>query len=305
MKLFFHIPLFLVTAISSLAYAESSMELNGREIMEEVYNRHQQYPYVYEEQSMVMSDRNGKRDTRKAHRYSRVEEDGTAKFMLVFDFPHEIRGVAVLATRDPLGVMTKSIYLPAFAEQLIESKGESSDGNFLGTDFSVENIIGEKLSDYQYTRRQNRTIRNMQYFTIDVHGLNEDVNLTKPLRRHFVRQDNFFISQTEHYDSHGRVHKRQSHHDIRAVDGDMWRSGMILIEDIKEQHQSLLKVTRRLFSHDYVPAEIFTAEWLYQNHPYIPPEDMDDETEAEEEVVMSVNNEEQLSQLDDEVMVQP
>ena len=85
----------------------------------------------------------------------------------------------------------------------------------------------------------------------------------------------------------------------------MWRSGRILIEDIKEQHQSLLKVTRRLFSHDYVPAEIFTAEWLYQNHPYIPPEDMDDETEAEEEVVMSVNNEEQLSQLDDEVMVQP
>lgn len=305
MKLFFHSPLFFIMAISSLAYAEPSMELNGGEIMEEVYSRHRQYPYVYEEQSMVMSDRNGKRDTRKAHRYSRVEEDGTAKFMLVFNYPREIRGVAVLATRDPSGVMTKSIYLPAFAEQLIESKGENSDGNFLGTDFSVENIIGEKLSDYQYTRRQNRTINKMEYFTIDVHNLGEDVNSINPLRRHFVRQDNFFISQTEHYDSHGRVHKRQSHHDIRAVDGDMWRSGMILIEDIKEHHQSLLKVTRRLFSHDYVPAEIFTAEWLYQNHPYISPEEMHEEKEGEEDVTMSTNNEEQLSQLDDEVLVQP
>jgi hypothetical protein len=296
--------LLFLLIVSSVLCAESSVELNGREIMDEVYARHQQYPYVYEEQSMVMSDRDGKRDTRKAHRYSRVEEDGTARFMLVFDFPHEIRGVAVLATRDPSGKMTKSIYLPAFAQQLIESHGASSDGNFLGTDFSVENIIGEKLTDYQYVRKQNRNINNMQFFIIDVYELNDDAKSDKPTRRHFVRQDNFFISQTEYYDSHGRVHKRQSHHDIRAVDGEMWRSGMILIEDLKEQHQSLLKVTRRLFSHDYVPVEIFTADWLFENHPYIAPEEAE-EMDDEEDANISAEYEAQLSQLDSEAMLQP
>jgi len=286
----------------TVIHAESPMDLNGRGIMDEVYKRHQQYPYVYEEQSMVMRDRNGKRDTRKAHRYSRVEDDGTAKFMLVFDFPREIRGVAVLATRDPSGSMTKSIYLPAFAEQLIESSGENSDANFLGTDFSVENLIGEILEDYQYNRRQDRKMKNVEYFVVDVHAKEDDVYSTKPMRRHFIRQNNYFISQTEHYDSLGRVHKRQSHHDIRAVDGEMWRSGMILIEDLKEQHQSLIKVTRRLFSHDYVPAEIFTASWLYKNSPYIVPDEAKEELDVEDDMDMSLNEEEQLSQFSVEAM---
>ena len=251
---------------------------------------------------MVMRDRNGKRDTRKAHRYSRVEDDGTAKFMLVFDFPREIRGVAILATRDPSGIMTKSIYLPAFAEQLIESSGENSDGNFLGTDFSVENIIGEVLEDYQYNRRQDRKIENAHYFVVDVHTKEDDIKSIKPMRRHFISQNNYFINQTEHYDSLGRVHKRQSHHDIRAVDGEMWRSGMILIEDLKEQHQSLIKVTRRLFSHDYVPSEIFTASWLYQNRPYIKPDESEEESDTEDDMARSLNEEEQLSQFSAEAM---
>ena len=46
---------------------------------------------------------------------------------------------------------------------------------------------------------------------------------------------------------------------------------MILMENKKEQHLSLIKTSRRIFSHDYVPAEIFTAEWLYENYPQIKP----------------------------------
>ena len=53
---------------------------------------------------------------------------------------------------------------------------------------------------------------------------------------------------------------------------------MILMENKKDQHQSLIKISRRVFSHDYVPAEIFTAKWLYENYPYIEPaEDSDAE----------------------------
>ncbi|MEE8321643.1 MAG: hypothetical protein V3R68_07385, partial [Gammaproteobacteria bacterium] len=105
----------------------------GLEIMDEVYSRHQQFPYIYEEQSMVMVDRNGYRDTRRALRYSRAEEDGTVNFLLLFVSPQEVRGVALLANRDPDGKTSKHIYLPAYGEQLIESRGEGADSNFLGT----------------------------------------------------------------------------------------------------------------------------------------------------------------------------
>ncbi len=295
--------LFIFLALATTSVAGQFVELNGIQIMEEVHRRHQQYPYVYEEQAMVMRDRDGKRDTRKAHRYSRVEEDGTAKFMLVFDYPDEIRGVAILASRDASGKISKSIYLPAFAEQLIETSGDNNSGSFLGTDFSVENIIGENLTDYQFLRRQDRKINEREYFVVDVYRLGDDLKSSPPLRRHFIQKDIFFITLTEHYDNYGRLQKKQSYHDLTAVDGDMWRAGMILIEDVGEQHETLLKVTRRLYSHDYVPEEIFTADWLYKNQPYEEPEES--ESMDGDDLDISVNNEKQLSQLDGEGLMQP
>lgn len=261
-----------------------SPETTGAEIMEEVYKRHQQFPFIYEEQSMVMEDRNGDRNTRKARRYSRVEEDGTVKFLLLFDYPQEVKGVALLANRDPDGKTSKYIYLPAFGEQLIESAGESSGDYFLGTDFSVENLTGEILSEHRYERGEDSELEEVKYFVLDVYKAKKPLAEDLILRRHFVQQNNLYITLTHHFDKHGRISRIQSHHDLKAVDSNMWRANMILMENKKSQHQSLIKTLRRVFSHDYVPAEVFTAEWLYANYPYIEPaEDPDADAEILEE----------------------
>ncbi len=269
--------------------ASINSETSGAEIMEEVQKRHQQFPYIYEEQSMVMEDRLGGRDTRIARRYSRVEEDGSVKFLLIFDYPREVKGVALLANRDPDGNTSKYIYLPAFGERLIESTGEGSNDNFLGTDFSVENLTGEVLSEHYYARRDDRTIDNIKYFILDAYKASDQMNEQQILRRHFIRQDNLYITLTHHFDKQGRVSRIQSHHDLKAVDGDMWRANMILMEDKRQEHQSLIKISRRVFSHDYVPEEIFTAEWLYKNYPYVEPveekvSDTDDSETSEETI---------------------
>jgi len=253
----------------SIAIVDS--DTSGAEIMEQVQKRHQQFPYIYEEQSMVMEDRHGDRDTRKVRRYSRLEANGTVNFLLLFDYPQEVKGVALLASRNPDGKMSKYIYLPALGERLIESTGEGSNDNFLGTDFSVENLTGEVLSDHYYARREDREIEGVNYFILDVYKANDQPIEKQVLRRHFIRQDNLYITLTHHFDKQSRISRIQSHHDLKAVDGDMWRANMILIEDKRQEHQSLIKVSRRIFSHDYVPAEVFTAEWLYENYPYIEP----------------------------------
>jgi hypothetical protein len=274
-------------------------EASGLKIMQEVQRRHQQFAFVYEEQSMVMVDRNGNRDTRKVKRYSRVEEDGTVKFLLLFDSPEEISGVALLATRDTSGETIKYIYLPAFGEQLIESVSSGLDGKFLGTDFSIENITGEVLNDYIYVRRSDKKINNVKYFEIDVYrkedGLADNMLPIgkQALKRHSISKNNYYIIKTEYFDKQGRVYKKQSHHDLRAVDGDMWRADMILMEDSKEHHQSLIKINRRIFSRDYVSAEIFTAEWLFKNYPFISTPDIDEEEvylEDDAEAILNQQN---------------
>jgi hypothetical protein len=264
-----HLVLFVLAATLPGAQAQIAPSWSGEQIMEEVYRRHQQFPYVYEEQSMVLIDGRGNRDTRKLRRYSRIDDDGTVKFLLLFDSPREVSGVALLATRDPSGQTHKSIYLPAYGEQLVESGGAGSDGNFLGTDFSVESLTGEILSDYSYIRQNDRKIGDNDYLVIDVYQADANAKIQSALRRHYVRQDNFYITTTEHFDKLGRIKKIQSYHDLKPVDGDMWRANMILMKDAFEDHQSLIKINRRVFSRDYVPAEMFSASWIFANHPHL------------------------------------
>ena len=248
----------------STQYANAS----GEALIRLMHDRHQQYPYVYEEQSMVLIDRQGNRETRNLRRYSRVDEvfdadEGAvkvARYMLVFDSPDDVKGVVLLAEKR--GEQThQSMYLPAFGKLMITNTGNSRLENFLGSDFSIENLIGEDVDDYDYRRQRDVIVDGMAYFIIDVYS---KIDTGRLLRKHFIRQDNIYGSRTDHYDDLVRLQKRQSNHDLTQVIGNMWRANMILMDDKQTGHQSLLKIHRRVFSADYVPLEYFTPQWLYQ-----------------------------------------
>jgi hypothetical protein len=260
----------VVLLVSSTAYCaavESDQAWTGRRIMDEVFERHEQFPYVFEELSMILLDRDDHRDVRKARRFSRVETDGTVKYLLVFDNPPEVRGLALLAIRQPGGEGTSQIYVPAFGSELKTSAGDLRGNQFLGTDFSVEDLLAEILSNFRYVRVADREIDDVPHFVVE--AFPEDPELERitgyGLRRHFIRKDIFYIVRTDYYDRQLRFVKSQTHHDLKRVDGDMWRANMVLMEDHREHHKTLLKVNERVFSGNYVPAELFTADWLLHN----------------------------------------
>lgn len=240
---------------------------SGQRIMEEVFRRHEQYPYVFERQSMVLTDAEGRREVRRLRRFSRVEEDRSFKYLLLFDHPPEVRGTALLAVRHPSGESDNAIYLPAFGPVLKSSATEHRGNHFLGTDFAVEDLAAEVLSEYRYRRRGDKLRGDTLFFVVDAKPADAGVERITGygLRRHFVRQDNFYITRTDYFDRRMRPFKSQSSHDLRQVDGEMWRANMVLMENRRERHQSLIKIDQRVFSKEYVPAELFTAEYLLEN----------------------------------------
>lgn len=264
-----------VLAAATAAAADEHENWSGQQIMQAVQVRQQQFPFVYEEQSIVLVDRNGFRDTRKARRYSRIEDDGSIRFLLIFETPPEVRGVALLASRDPAGVITKQMYLPALGQQLLASAADDQGGGFMGTDFTVENLTGEALAEYRYVRSDDLELDSRPYFSVDVFRPQDDLNRDQPLRRHFIRQDNFFITRTDHFDAQGRVTRRQRSYDLKVVDGNLWHANLLLMDDYRERHQTLIKVDRRVFSRDYVPAEMFSGAWLFEHYRAEPQENPD------------------------------
>lgn len=244
--------------------ASADKPASGRDIMEEVYRRHEQFPYIYEEQVMVLIDSAGHRDTRKLRRYSRLDSAESGRYLLLFDDPPEVRGVGLLTTVLPPEKIRANIYLPAYGPRLIESVGQNQADTFLGTDFSVNDLLPEPLDRYRFDRQPDEQMGDINYFVLDVYRSQADDN-EPPLKRHYVRQDNYYITRTDTFDRHGRIMKQLTQHDLKPLGGDMWRANMILMKDLKSNHQSLIKISRRIFSRDYVPEELFTLEWLIDN----------------------------------------
>jgi hypothetical protein len=237
---------------------------SGRRIMDEMLRRHEQFPYTFEEQTMILLDSAGHRDTRKLRRFSRIENDGTLKYLLVFDNPAEVRGVALLAIRHASGRIDNGIYLPAFGPVLKAGSGDARGSHFLGTDFSLEDLTAELMSDFRYVRGKDREIEDVAYFVVDAFPNDREIERVTGYgrKRHFIRQDNFFVTRSDYFDRKGHFFKRQTWHDLRPVDGDMWRANMILMENHRERHKTLIKIGKRVFSRDYVPPELFTPEHL-------------------------------------------
>jgi len=239
----------------------------GHRIMNEVLTRHELFPYVFEKQTMILIDSAGNRDVRKLRRFSRVEKDGTVKYLLVFDNPMEVRGVALLAVRQHSGGEEGGVYLPAFGKELKPGAENSRASHLLGTDFTIEDLTVEVLQDFRYIRLADKKVGQITCLVVEALPRDEAIERITGyrMRRHFIRQDNFFIIRTDYYDSRGRFFKRQTYHDLKRVDGKMWRADMILMENHKERHKTLIKINQRVFSHDYVPPKMFTSAWLLDN----------------------------------------
>lgn len=242
-------------------------EMDGAAIMAEHIRRHEQFPYVYEQQTMVLVDSAGKRQVRRVRRYMRVEPDFAVKFLMVFMEPSEIRGVALLALRDPQGNTRNMVYLPAFGGQLKRPAGDGRTGAFLGTDFAVEDLTAEVPSEFDYKRLGIRHREGVDYFVIDAIPKPGALGRTTSYgrRQHLIRTDNFLIVRTDFYDRNARFIKRLTYHDLRRVYGESWRANMLIMDHYRDTHRTLLKVDQRVYSRDYVPRKIFEPDYLLAN----------------------------------------
>ena len=116
-------------------------------------------------------------------------------------------------------------------------------------------------------RERDRIREGFEFFVVDAYPANAQVERSSGygLRRHQIRKDNFMIVQTDFFDRQLRFMKQISHHDVHQVSGESWRANMIVVSDEREKHRTLLKIDRRIYSRDYVPAEIFEQEFLLEN----------------------------------------
>lgn len=220
---------------------------------------------IYQELTMILSDAAGEHGVRRMRWYERRESDGSSRLLLVFVAPLDVRGAAVLMTRDAPGAARAEIYLPALGRSLGLVAGTKSAMGLVGGDFKLADLLGEAPRDFSYQREADAEIdRSMHYVVRGTPASAAAQRAGGGPRRYYLRKGDYFLVRVDFLDAQGRLARRQTFRDPKQVEPGAWQADMVLMEDFGERHRTLIKVERRVFSPEYVPPEIFSRQWLVE-----------------------------------------
>lgn len=252
-----------LAAVAALAAAPALAAADGAGIMDRVRSHQPRACCIYQELTLILSDAAGASGVRRIHWFERHEADGSRRLLLAFVAPADVRGAAVLATRDSSGAVRGEVHLPALGRPLDLVAGTAAAMPLAGSDFRLADLLGGSPRDFTYEREPDAEIDRIAHYVVratPVEGAGERTG--GGVRRHYVRKGDHFLARTDFHDARGALARRQSFRDPRQVEPGAWQADMVLMEDFVERHRTLLKVERRVFSPDYAPAGIFSRQGL-------------------------------------------
>lgn len=198
---------------------------------------------------MVISDRFGER-TKSFISYAA----GTEEMLLEFTNPEE-RGQKILRLADEI-----YLYFPE-AEEIIHLQGSALKESVMGSDFSYEDMTGEKdlLKLYDVRLLDTVALDGRTHFLVELKGKKKGV--AYPLQKLWVDSELMLPSRAEYYSLSGRLIKELIFSEFRTVDGRPVASRMLMTDKMKKNSSTEfvlleMKINRRL------PEGIFSLEEL-------------------------------------------
>ncbi len=264
-----------VGAVLSLvaAFSASAQDMTGMEIMDEVSSRHDR-PYESEVQAMTLIDSQGNTEERTLRRYAREVDGGLYRYLVVFDEPAGVRGVALLTWQNRGASDDQWMHLPAYGREMKRSADGGKRNYFMGTDFAFEDMTSEDRSKYRYERQPDEavevkdetgaTLESVDTYVVDAYPKDEQLAAETgyQYRRLYISKDRFYIRRIDFFDRRGRFLKTQYTWDMVPVEGDTWRANATVMDNDKQHHKTVIHVRERDLSEESVPARMFEQRWV-------------------------------------------
>ena len=166
---------------------------------------------------MVITAKDGKTTERVIDQYSKDGPNG-ARTVIVFQQPANVKGTRFLTMDNASGGTDQWIYLPSLGKVRRIAATESG-GNFMGTDFSYDDIssMDRDISLDTYTMLKEETLNGRLCYVIQSVPVSGDYQYSKTTS--WVDKENFLIYKSEMYNKRGEVMKVMEMSDFKDVQG--------------------------------------------------------------------------------------
>jgi len=201
------------------------------------------------EGSMTISDRFGSRIKTFVSYAS-----GSDKMLLEFTNPEE-RGQKILRLEDEI-----YLYFPE-AEEIIHLQGSALKESVMGSDFSYEDMTGEKdlLKLYNVSLVGTETIEGRKHYHIVLEAKKRGV--AYPKQEAWVDAEYMVVTRANAYSLSGRLLKEMEIGDIRPIAGKNIAHYVIMRDAMKKNSSTEMRV-EKLELNEKLPPDIFSLEEL-------------------------------------------
>jgi len=250
-----------------VVFCSFAFSMTGREVME----KQKKLQSTNTEQSielMVLVDEDGTKEKRGVKRY--IKKDNARDLtdsLIVFISPADVSGVSLLSKEISPTTENQWIYLPSLKNLKRIAQG-SKKNYFMGTDFTYEDLSGDKLNNYHYTLLREEPLKVTKKDKVEDCYVVEAV----PTKEHYkdtmygkkvlwVTKDHFYTKKINFYDKNNKLLKTELSWDFKNVKGTVYRPIKGIMNNIKENHKTLVLV-RKIVVDKKIPSKIFTQRYL-------------------------------------------
>ena len=208
---------------------------------------------------MTIVNQNGQERDRKITIKTKGDNKGIVKFLE----PGDVKDTALL-TREKNGEENMWLYLPSIGN-VNKIASHSKSGNFMGTDFSYNDIdmVGGSnyKKDYDSKLIGEEKVNGDLCYKLSAVPTKDSINYSE--MEMWVRKDDFMPLKLKFYDKDDNLHKIMINKNYRNIDSHLTPE-TITMENVQKGSKTILKLKEVKYNVE-LPDRIFTTRYLTRN----------------------------------------
>ena len=215
--------------------------------------------------TFTLVNKTGQERVRKTFGTTKLEENGIDNMRMTrFLSPPDVKGTVSLLIEHADKDDDIWIYLPALKKvrRLVSNNKKDS---FVGTDFSYADVIGYKVSEWNYKLLKEELVEGQPCYVIESLPKSDAIKTSNGYSKRigWLRKDNLMTVKMDFWDETGQLLKTSAYTDIQLVDKTRgkWQAMRLEASNVQTGHRTVIKFDN-FKANQQVKDEFFTTRYM-------------------------------------------
>ncbi|KQC04362.1 MAG: hypothetical protein APR54_08840 [Candidatus Cloacimonas sp. SDB] len=223
----------VIVLFSCLSFPMAANQLTANEIIDKVKEKQPDSKNSKTQAEMILIDKDSEEETREIIMFEQEEGNDKITMLMRFLSPKSVAGVTLLSIENGDKIY---LYMPAYQKPR-RIAGSSRQENFMGTDFSYEDLSMDYQNDDYAKEILEET--NEQY-VLEILPDDEGLSYSKFIL--YVNKQQFYIEKVEFYDLDGQHTKTLEIKEVKFDEEGKFTPMKMQLNNLTDNHQTQMNI---------------------------------------------------------------